>query len=145
MVKSNFNASSEIKVHIYAEDSAKPFDEITLDETGYYSFDNLREGVYTIRVTVDGEGKYVINFVVDEDIIHNIILVSEGVARLLDDVNNDKKVDKKDFAVLKRYCIGKSTLEGSALLADDANRDNKVDKRDFATLKRHCLSIMLIV
>jgi len=134
----------EIKISIYAEDTAKPFDEITLDETGYYAFEDLPEGVYYISVTVDGEEVYAINFVVDEDITHNIILASGMVDRLLGDVNNDGDVNKADYVQLKRFCFETVVLDEASLLAADVNQDGEVNKADYVHLKRFCFETMNI-
>ncbi len=57
---------------------------------------------------------------------------------LYGDVNNDKKIDKKDYALLKRYCFGAADLDIDALLAANVNHDTAVDKKDYALLKRYC-------
>ncbi len=60
------------------------------------------------------------------------------------DVNNDKVVDKKDYAAIKRFCFDTMTLEGDNLLAADVNNDGEVDKKDYAALKRYCFETWVI-
>ncbi len=63
---------------------------------------------------------------------------------LLGDVNLDKVVDKRDFALLKRYCIGLAKFDYISMAVADVNQDTNVDKRDFAILKRYCLGLTTI-
>ncbi len=57
---------------------------------------------------------------------------------LYGDVNEDGEIDKKDYALLKRYCFGTMTLSGNQRLAANVNHDTTVDKKDYAMLKRYC-------
>ncbi len=59
-------------------------------------------------------------------------------ARLLGDVNLDGVVDKKDYALLKRYCFGTVYLNDEQLLCADINGDEAIDKKDYGLLKRYC-------
>ncbi len=59
-------------------------------------------------------------------------------------LNDDYKIDKKDFAMLKRYCVGTVDFDEAALLAADVNSDGNVDKKDYALLKRYCVGISKI-
>ncbi len=60
------------------------------------------------------------------------------------DVNGDKAIDKKDYALLKRFCFGAADLTEAQKLASDVNHDENVDKKDYATLKRHCFGAIVI-
>ncbi len=65
--------------------------------------------------------------------------VGEDEMWTLGDVNDDGKVDKKDFALVKRYCIRITDFDDVQLLAADINEDGDVDKKDYALLKRICI------
>ncbi len=58
--------------------------------------------------------------------------------RLLGDVNYDGIIDKKDYAIIKRYNFNTAKLEGSDFDAADVNCDRFVNSRDYALLKRYC-------
>ncbi len=57
---------------------------------------------------------------------------------LLGDVNLDGIVDKKDYALLKRYCFDTALLDDKQLLCADINGDGAIDKKDYGLLKRYC-------
>ncbi len=61
--------------------------------------------------------------------------------RLLGDVNYDGKIDKKDYALIKRYCFDLTKLEGGDFDAADIDRDGEVDRKDYVRLKRYCFDM----
>ncbi len=60
---------------------------------------------------------------------------------ILGDANLDGNVDKKDYATVKRACLGTTSLDYIQMFAADANGDGAVDKKDYALVKRACLGI----
>ncbi len=90
------------------------------------------EGIEEKRCTVCGE-------LIDTRYIDALI-----PKYLLGDVNLDKVVDKRDFALLKRYCIGLVKFDYISMAVADVNQDTNVDKRDFVILKRYCLGLTTI-
>lgn len=55
------------------------------------------------------------------------------------DVNSDGKINSIDFAVLKKYLLGRT--EAIELTAADMNNDEKVNSMDFAILKKYLLDV----
>ncbi len=55
------------------------------------------------------------------------------------DVDCSGAVDKRDYAILKRYCIGTTDLTEKQRSVADIDGDGNINKRDFALLKRICL------
>ncbi len=86
-----------------------------------------------VEIKIGASGRYAL--------IDEIAVIEKDTSSSLlrGDVNLDTKIDKKDFAVLKRHCVGTTTLTGDAFLAADVNNDTVVDKKDFAALKRYCI------
>ncbi len=60
------------------------------------------------------------------------------------ELNDDDVVDKKDYAVLKRFCFDTAKLDEATILAADVNSDGVVDKKDYALLKRFCFGTAVI-
>ena len=60
------------------------------------------------------------------------------------DISGDGKVNSKDYALLKRYCLGTYKLDDSVKSAGDINKDGKVNSKDYALLKRACLGTYTI-
>ncbi len=80
---------------------------------------------------------------VSEGYIKTDYILTNGVEKytlsVLGDINGDGVTDKRDYAVLKRFCSGTISLNSSALLSADVNKDNEANKKDYAVLKRHCI------
>lgn len=53
------------------------------------------------------------------------------------DLNNDKKIDKKDLLTVQSYIFGYSKLNENQSKAADVNRDGKVDKKDLLAIQSH--------
>ncbi len=72
------------------------------------------------------------------------IILSE--TRLHGDVNNDGVIDKKDYALLKRYCFDTYLIEDNTIefLVADIDNDGVIDKKDYALLKRYCFDTYVI-
>ncbi len=66
--------------------------------------------------------------------------------RLHGDVNNDGVIDKKDYALLKRYCFDTYLIEDNTIefLTADIDNDGVIDKKDYALLKRFCFDTYVI-
>ncbi len=119
------------------EDEGTPY-WISVDATG-------AAGRYLkITVTVDKVTEYSYWAMLNEVKAYGTERTEPIVTRLRADVNGDNVIDKKDFAALKRHCVGVTALTGEDLLAADANNDNVVDKKDFAAIKRYLLGSFTI-
>ncbi len=66
-------------------------------------------------------------------------LVANLPKSVLGNVNGDTTVDKKDYATVKRACLGTTELDFVQTIASDVNGDGNVDKKDYALIKRACL------
>ncbi len=74
----------------------------------------------------------------------DMFTVNEDEMWTLGDVNGDGVVDKKDYAIVKRYCFDTAVLNDQQLMAADVNSDGVVDKKDYGLLKRHCFGTYVI-
>ena len=63
---------------------------------------------------------------------------------ILGDANGDGKINARDYARVKRYCLNTLELSEEELLAADVNGDGKVNARDYGLIKRHCLGTYVI-
>lgn len=63
---------------------------------------------------------------------------------VLGDAASSGTVDKFDYIIVKRQCLGTIVLEADQLLASDATLDGKTDKYDYILIKRHCLGTFTI-
>lgn len=61
---------------------------------------------------------------------------------LVGDVNNDGKIDFKDYAMVKRYLLGTYELTEEQLKRADVNGDGVVSSTDYALLKRKVLGTL---
>lgn len=157
-------AITVFKVTVGAKEPTKAHTLTVTDETGSDLVCNYNKSVlpgtvvtlvfegkdkisgYAVEAVVSGLKKdgNTITFVMPETdvkvkITSVIKYVPDDPKILVGDVNEDGKVNSKDYALLKRHCLGTYTLEGDALLAGDINGDEKVNSRDYALLKRYCL------
>ncbi len=102
-----------------------------------YVFEFLKEGTYTFTISYKYSPTvsktYTVN--VEELEISNICI---------GDVNQDGEIDKKDYAMLKRYCFDTAYLTPEQLVAADINADDNVSKQDYALLKRFCFGTYTI-
>ncbi len=60
------------------------------------------------------------------------------------DINDDGVVDKKDYALLKRYCFDTIEFDDAQLAIADINGDGMINKQDYALLKRYCFGTYVI-
>lgn len=104
------------------------------DEIGFYIANASVSGYdWTNTETIYvGNGSYAITKVAEEEKI------------LIGDVNLDGVINSRDYALLKRHCLGTYKLEGDGLKAGDINGDNAVNARDYGLLKRACLGTYTI-
>ncbi len=58
---------------------------------------------------------------------------------VLGDVNGSGDIEKYDYLLVKRYCMGTFVLDSASLLASDTNCSGGVDKYDYLLIKRHVL------
>jgi xyloglucan-specific exo-beta-1,4-glucanase len=58
------------------------------------------------------------------------------------DINKDGYIDSVDFATLKMYLLGTTTLSEEQLVLADVNKDGSVNAIDFAALKSYLLGII---
>ncbi len=70
-----------------------------------------------------------------------IVGVRELVPYLLGDVDFNKEINKKDFALLKRFCIGTAECNYIQTYVSDVNLDEDTDKKDYALIKRYCIGL----
>lgn len=68
----------------------------------------------------------------------NLIIVVCG------DVNGSGDIEKFDYILVKRYCMGSIILNAHQIIAADTNRGGTVDKYDYILVKRHCLGTYTI-
>ncbi len=95
-----------------------------------------------LTVSVDTKTEYSYYAMMNEVKAYGTVNTSSD--RFRGDVNNDGVVDKKDYAVLKRYCFDATNLDEDSRLAADVNNDGVVDKKDYAVLKRFCFDAGVI-
>ncbi len=101
-----------------------------------FVFEFLYEGTYTITISYKYSPAVFKTYTVvvkDPNKVYNI-----------GDINEDGVIDKKDYALLKRYCIGLTSLSPSQLMVADMNGNREVNKQDYAFLKRYCLGTYTI-
>jgi mannan endo-1,4-beta-mannosidase len=60
-------------------------------------------------------------------------------AGIYGDANGDNTVDALDYAVLKQYLLGMTTLSDNALKLLDLNKDNTIDAIDLSVFKQYIL------
>ena len=60
------------------------------------------------------------------------------------DVNGSGDIEKYDYILVKRSCMGTFSFNDSQLLAADTNRNGSVDKYDYILAKRHCMGTFTI-
>ena len=60
------------------------------------------------------------------------------------DVNGSGDIEKYDYILVKRSCMGTFSFNESQLLAADVNRNGSVDKYDYILAKRHCMGTFTI-
>jgi len=58
------------------------------------------------------------------------------------DLNGSKSFDSIDFAIMKSYLLGRTSLTGEALKAADVNGNGTIDSIDFAIMKQYLLGII---
>lgn len=64
---------------------------------------------------------------------------SDPNARMLGDLNGDKKINSTDYMLLKRYVLGTFALKEDQLLVANVNHDKRINSTDYMLLKRHVL------
>ncbi len=62
----------------------------------------------------------------------------------LGDVNFNGKIEKYDYILVKRYCLGTVELDLLQMIAADVNGRDDVEKYDYILIKRHCLGTYVI-
>ena len=67
------------------------------------------------------------------------VIRDDGTMICRGDVNGDDMIDVIDLAIVKKYILGKKTLEGDAFTLGDVNGDDVIDVIDLALVKKHIL------
>lgn len=68
--------------------------------------------------------------------------VSAVSGTVLGDVNGDGRVAVVDYALLKRYVLGRGELSAEGQVAADVNKDGKISALDYVRVKGHVLGII---
>lgn len=68
--------------------------------------------------------------------------VSAASGTVLGDVNGDGRVAVVDYALLKRYVLGRGELSAEGQVAADVNKDGKISALDYVRVKGHVLGII---
>lgn len=66
---------------------------------------------------------------------------TSGTTGTAGDVNDDKKVNSTDYALLRRHILTITALTGNGLKNADVNKDGKVNSTDYAALRRVILGL----
>ena len=110
-----------------------------VDETGH----DDGEWVVVKEATEDNNGLKELQCTVCHEVLDFEVIPSKP-AYLLGDANGDGKINARDYARVKRYCLNTLELSEEELLAADVNGDGKVNARDYGLIKRHCLGTYVI-
>ncbi len=71
-------------------------------------------------------------------------LSEKGVPYMVGDMSGDGEISSRDYAMLKRCCLGIGNFSDEQIECADINQDGKINSKDYALLKRHCVGISVI-
>ncbi len=82
-------------------------------------------------------------------VLLTVVMLSAGLiisaSAMLGDVDNNGKIDARDYAMVKRYVLHTFSLTDEQLAAADIDGNGKVQAIDYAKIKRHILGTYKIV
>ncbi len=68
--------------------------------------------------------------------------IGKRIGCILGDINQDGEINKKDYALLKRFCFDTTQFDEVQNLAANVNLDIEIDKKDYTMLKRYCFGTL---
>ncbi len=122
------------KIIEFSDDSAMEFTPATDYNDAIFTF--KKEGIYTFSISY----KYspLVKYT------YTVIVKDPNKTYNMGDINEDGEIDKKDYAMLKRYCFDMTELSVFQRIVANINGDDEVNKQDYALLKRYCFGSYVI-
>ena len=135
---SSYNSEiDDITIQLYREDATEIFTETNVvGNNANYMFQNIPAGNYKIRIMKNKHCTREYTITVDKSNIIQDIQIC-----LIGDINEDGKVNIKDWNMLYNHINETNLLTEYKLLCADVNKDGKVNIKDWNRLNNHITEV----
>lgn len=129
--------TDDIKIQLYKNDEVELFEEISVKGNNTnYSFENIPVGEYLIKIIKNNHATREYSITLDNSDINLDVKIC-----LIGDINEDGKVNGKDWNRLYEHINETNEITNYALICADINKDGKVNGKDWNRLYEHITEV----
>ena len=135
-LESCFIENEKISIQLIKKGDTEPIYEYTSEENmTEYSFSDLLAGTYELRVMKKNHVTRIYNIEITNNVTQNVKIC------LIGDLNDDGKVNNKDWNILYNHINESDILSGYQLLCADINKDERVNIKDWNRMYDHITEV----